>query len=186
MRSYLEEEVHVTAMESTTSELITKLEMLRDAGELKLDDDTIFQFQKILQTADLVKFAKSKPASSIAEQDRKLVEEIVTKTHEALPEPTEEDLLLDEEYLEELAKKNGASVSIGLPLFLPVFSFWELYFPWPILVPNKYGILYLAILPKTCWRANGYPVRTGSRPLNWKHRRCCFAKNRKCPRKPKN
>lgn len=105
VRSYLEEDVHVTAMESTTSELITKLEMLRDAGEIKLEDETIQQFQKILQTADLVKFAKNKPASSVAEQDRKLVEEIVTKTHAGLPEPTEEDLLLDEEYLEELAKK---------------------------------------------------------------------------------
>jgi hypothetical protein len=129
MRSYLEEEVHVTAMESTTSELITKLEMLRDAGELKLDDDTIFQFQKILQTADLVKFAKSKPASSIAEQDRKLVEEIVTKTHEALPEPTEEDLLLDEEYLEELAKKKrrkriywAAAIFAGILILGTVFS----------------------------------------------------------------
>jgi hypothetical protein len=47
VRSYLEEDVHVSAMESTTSELITKLEMLRDAGELKLDDDTLQQFQKI-------------------------------------------------------------------------------------------------------------------------------------------
>ncbi|MCR9227292.1 MAG: BatD family protein [Flavobacteriaceae bacterium] len=105
VRSYLEEDVHVTAMESTTSELITKLEMLRDAGEIKLEDETIQQFQKILQTADLVKFAKNKPASSVAEQDRKLVEEIVTKTHAGLPEPTEEDLLLDQEYLEELTKK---------------------------------------------------------------------------------
>jgi hypothetical protein len=105
VRSYLEEDVHLTAMESTTSELIIKLEMLRDAGEIKLEDETIRQFQKILQTADLVKFAKNKPASSIAEQDRKLVEEIVTQTHTGLPEPTEEDLLLDQEYLEELAKK---------------------------------------------------------------------------------
>ncbi|WP_235855776.1 BatD family protein [Flagellimonas aequoris] len=105
VRMYLEEDVHLTAMESTTSELIAKLEMLKDSGELKLEDNTIDQFQKILQTADLVKFAKSKPATSVAEQDRKLVEEIVVKTHEALPEPTEEDLLLNEEYLAELAKK---------------------------------------------------------------------------------
>ncbi|WP_375325769.1 hypothetical protein [Flagellimonas sp. GZD32] len=105
VRMYLEEDVHVSAMESTTSELITKLEMLRDAGELKIEDETLKQFQKILQTADLVKFAKSKPATSVAEQDRLLVEQIVTQTHEALPEPTEEDLLLNEEYLEELARQ---------------------------------------------------------------------------------
>lgn len=105
VRSYLEEDAHVTAMESTTEQLIEKLELLRDAGELKLDDDTIQQFQQILQTADLVKFAKNKPTSMVAEQDRKLVEQIVVKTHDALPEPTEDELLEQEEYKEELERK---------------------------------------------------------------------------------
>ncbi|MDT0538532.1 BatD family protein [Croceitalea sp. P059] len=105
VRSYLEEDVHVSALESTTDQLIEKLELLKDAGELTLDESTIDQFKKVLRTADLVKFAKSKPPTSVAEQDRKLVEDIVVKTKEALPEPTVEDLLQNEEYLEELAKK---------------------------------------------------------------------------------
>ncbi len=105
VRSYIEEDVNVSALESTTDQLIDKLEMLRDAGDLKLDNDTIQQFKRILQTADLVKFAKKKPETSIAEEDRKAVEHIVEKTHEALPEPTEEELLENEEYLEELARK---------------------------------------------------------------------------------
>lgn len=105
VRSYLEEDVHVSALESTTDELILKLEMLRDAGELKIDHDTLQQFKRILQTADLVKFAKSKPETSIAEQDRKSIEDIVTKTHEALPEPTIEELMEQAEYQEELARK---------------------------------------------------------------------------------
>ncbi len=105
VRSYLEEDAHVTALESTTDQLIDKLEMLRDAGELKLEDATLKQFKQILQTADLVKFAKSKPAISIAEEHRKSIEQIVIKTHDALPEPTEEELLEQEEYQEELARK---------------------------------------------------------------------------------
>lgn len=105
VRSYLEEDVHVTALESTTDELITKLELLRDAGELKIDNDTLQQFKRILQTADLVKFAKSRPEASVAEQDRKSIEQIVIKTHEALPEPTVEELMEQEEYKEELARK---------------------------------------------------------------------------------
>ena len=105
VRSYLEEDVHVSALESTTDQLIDKLEMLKDAGELRLEDDTLKQFKKILQTADLVKFAKSKPASSVAEEHRKSIEQIVVKTHDALPEPTEEELLEQEEYREELARK---------------------------------------------------------------------------------
>lgn len=105
VRSYLEEDVHVTALESTTDQLIDKLEMRRDAGELKLEDGTLKQFKQILQTADLVKFAKSKPATSVAEEHRKSIEQIVIKTHDALPEPTEEELLQQEEYQEELARK---------------------------------------------------------------------------------
>ncbi|MBO0590975.1 hypothetical protein I2486_06090 [Cellulophaga sp. E16_2] len=105
VRSYLEEDVHISALESTTDQLIEKLEMLKDAGNLKLDGDTIHQFKNILQTSDLVKFAKSKPDTSVAEQDRKAIENIVTKTKDAIPPPTEEELLQREEYLEELERK---------------------------------------------------------------------------------
>ncbi len=123
VRSYIEEDVNVSALESTTDQLIDKLEMLRDAGDLKLDNDTIQQFKRILQTADLVKFAKKKPETSIAEEDRKAVEHIVVKTHEALPEPTEEELLENEEYLEELARKKQkkkviTAVIIGVAVVL--------------------------------------------------------------------
>ena len=105
VRSYLEEDAHVSALESTTDQLIDKLEMMTDAGELELDKDTISQFKRILQTADLVKFAKSKPETSVAEKDRKSIEQIVVKTHDALPEPTEEELMQQAEYQEELERK---------------------------------------------------------------------------------
>ncbi len=124
VRSYLEEEVHISALESTTKQLIDKLEMLKDAGELKLEETTIEQFKKVLETADLVKFARSRPQTSIAEQDREAIELIVVKTKEALPEPTEEELLQNEEYLKELARKKrqkriywAAAIFVGV-LFL--------------------------------------------------------------------
>jgi len=122
VRSYLEEDVHVTALESTTDELIFKLEMLRDAGELKIENDTLQQFKRILQTADLVKFAKSKPETSVAEQDRKSIEQIVIKTHDALPEPTLEELMEQEEFQEELTrKKQKKKVIIASVAALAVF-----------------------------------------------------------------
>ncbi len=105
VRSYLEEDVKVSALESTTDQLIDRLELLKDSGKLDLDKDTLYQFKRILQTADLVKFAKSKPETSVAEQDRKSVEQIVIKTKEAIPEPTVEELLEEAEYQEELARK---------------------------------------------------------------------------------
>lgn len=115
VRSYLEEDAHVSALESTTGQLIEKLELLSDSGELELDQDTIQQFKNILQTADLVKFARTKPSTSVAEQDRKLVEQIVVRTHDALPEPTEEELMQQAEYLEELdRRKQKKKLIIGL------------------------------------------------------------------------
>ena len=114
VRSYLEEDVHISALESTTSQLIDKLELLKDAGELKLKDDTIKQFKKILETADLVKFARSKPPTTQAESDRKEVEMIVIKTKEALPEPSEEELMKQQEYQEELARKKRRANIIKL------------------------------------------------------------------------
>lgn len=105
VRAYLEEDVHISALESTTDELIEKLELLKDSGNLKIDEDTIRQFKNVLQTADLVKFAKRVPDSSVIQNDRKTIEQIVVKTKEALPEPTEEELLKNEEYLAQLEKK---------------------------------------------------------------------------------
>lgn len=102
VRAYLEEEVHIAALESTTSQLLERLELMRDAGELKLEEETLSQFKRILETADLVKFAKSKPATSAAEQDRMTVKNIVIKTKEAIPEPTEDELAQDEEYRREM------------------------------------------------------------------------------------
>ncbi len=135
VRSYLEEEVHVSALESTTDQLIERLELLKDAGELKLEDETLQQFKQVLQTADLVKFAKSKPQMTVAEEDRKAVEFVVVKTKEALPEPEGEELLQDEAYLEELARKQrrkriytaaaifAGIVVLGLGASVAVFGF---------------------------------------------------------------
>ncbi len=59
IRRYLEEEAKISALESTSDELLSKLELLKDSGKLKLEHDTIKNLKSVLQTADLVKFAKS-------------------------------------------------------------------------------------------------------------------------------
>ena len=128
VRSYLEDDVQITALESTTDELISKLELLSDAGKLELDKATINQFKQILQTADLVKFARLKPEVSVAEENRKSIEQIVIKTHEALPEPTEEELMQLAEYQEELERKKQkkkiviAALSVAAILLISAIS----------------------------------------------------------------
>ena len=92
VRQYLEEEVHIAALESTTDQLIEKLELLTASGTLSLEEDILIQFKQILQTADLVKFAKSTPKEGVAEKDRSRLKEIVVKTKESIAPPTEEEL----------------------------------------------------------------------------------------------
>jgi hypothetical protein len=138
VRSYLEEDAQISAMESTTGQLIDKLELLSDSGELELEKETIDQFKNILQTADLVKFAKSKPSMSIAEQDRKTVGQIVEKTHKAIPEPTAEELMQLEEYQEELERKSQKKkVILGLA------SLATLLIIGVAIAGFKYGFTYL-------------------------------------------
>ena len=74
VKNYLEEEVSLDALESTTDELINKFELLKDAGKLSLTNDTINNFKGVLETADLVKFAKSNPGVDIALTDKKVLE----------------------------------------------------------------------------------------------------------------
>ena len=105
VRSYLEEEANVNALESTTTELIQKLELLRTAGSLVLQHETISNLKKVLETADLVKFAKAAPGVGLASSDRSAIESVVVQTNEAIPEPTEEERLQNEAYRQELQKQ---------------------------------------------------------------------------------
>ena len=105
VKRYLDREVDEAALESTSDELITRLMMHKDAGNFDFDLETIRKLDAIFKRADLVKFAKMNQESGQAEVDRKTIEEIINETHEAVPEPTEEELLANQEYIEKLQKK---------------------------------------------------------------------------------
>ena len=98
VRNYLEDEAHIDALESTSDELLAKLELLSDTGNLDLTGDTINHLKEVLQTADLVKFARAVPEERLARVDRERIEAVVKETQAALPEPTEEERLQNEAY----------------------------------------------------------------------------------------
>ena len=85
VKEYLEDEVHILAKESTTDELLAKVTTLQQTGKLHLSEETINNLKRVLQNADLVKFAKSKPSDNNAEYDRETIERVVIKTKEAIP-----------------------------------------------------------------------------------------------------
>jgi hypothetical protein len=107
VKRYLDREVDDTVLESTTDELIERLQLHRDAGHFDFDRETIKQLDQILKRADLVKFAKMQQGAGQAEADRNTIEAIINETHEVIPEPTEEELLENEQYLETLRKKEN-------------------------------------------------------------------------------
>ena len=85
VKEYLEDEVHILAKESTTDELLAKVTALQQTGKLHLSEEIINNLKRVLQNADLVKFAKSKPSDNNAEYDRETIESVVIKTKEAIP-----------------------------------------------------------------------------------------------------
>lgn len=107
VRNYLEEEANINALESTTPQLIQKLELLRKSGSLDLQPATITNLKKVLETADLVKFAKAAPGVDLASSDRSAIESVVVQTKEAIPEPTEEERLQNEEYRQKIRKEKS-------------------------------------------------------------------------------
>jgi len=73
--------------------------------QLDLSLETLNNLKKVLQNADLVKFARSAPAIGIATTDRAMVEQVVIETKEALPAPTEEELAATAAFQRELERK---------------------------------------------------------------------------------
>ncbi|WP_324719687.1 DUF4381 family protein [Salinimicrobium sp. HB62] len=105
VRRYLDGEIYDHALESTTNELIAYLEAERDRGRLKLENTTISRLKEILERADLAKFANSRPDVLTAREDRSSVENVIKDTKASIPQPTEEELLRDQEYRERLERK---------------------------------------------------------------------------------
>lgn len=106
VKEYLEDEVHILAKESTTDELLAKVTALQQTGKLHLSEETINNLKRVLQNADLVKFAKSKPSDNNAEYDRETIENVVIKTQEAIPVIQPEDQINEQnQFLIEGAKR---------------------------------------------------------------------------------
>jgi hypothetical protein len=88
IRTYIERELNIPALESTTDEL---METIRDFNKIKtldLPKETVNNLQKLLREADLVKFAKHKPIENDIEGHRIDTENIIKDLQ---PKNIEED-----------------------------------------------------------------------------------------------
>jgi len=124
--NYIEEEINIPAMESTTSELIEGLRKASKQKKLKLSNETVENLEKVLKQADLVKFAKVKPLDYEIEEDKKRISNSIVTIHKSIPEIVEEndELALWNEQQKELArlqklkkqKRNRIITTVGIVL----------------------------------------------------------------------
>lgn len=126
IRKYLDEKVYDRALESTTAELINRLNLLKDGNQIPLSKETILHLETILQRADLVKFAKSAPDMALAEMDKVTIDKAIDHVKVSLPEPTEEEKLRDRKYKEEQERKKKRKkiwITVAISLFLIVATY---------------------------------------------------------------
>ncbi|RMZ51479.1 hypothetical protein EB822_03130 [Flavobacteriaceae bacterium PRS1] len=138
IRKYLDEKVYDHALESTTEELISRLHLLKDGQQIDLSKEDIKTIENILKRADLVKFAKSKPDIALAELDRKTIDLEIDHVKESLPEPTEEEKLLNQKYKEEQERKKKRR-KIIITIIVAVFLFMTTIAGFIV----KYGFEYV-------------------------------------------
>lgn len=119
LRVYLEDETDIDAMERTSKELIEDLLKQQELNQQVIDKETIGDLEKVLHSADLVKFAQYKLDRFVAQKDLKFIQEVMIKIRENLPEPSEEELQKAEEYRILIRKKRKRQQLVyGLTSFL--------------------------------------------------------------------
>ena len=128
LRSFFEKEVYEKALESTTTELISKLNNLREIKSLLITKNSLMRIEDIFKRADLVKFAKFYPEKSVIHNDLKIMKEEIKILSNLLPEPTEEEKLQNLKYQKQAEKKLRNErikiVSIAVAsLFIFIFIF---------------------------------------------------------------
>lgn len=107
VRSFIEREMKIPALESTTDELIETMADFNASSKLNIPEETLKKLQRLLQEADLVKFAKMKPLLNEIELHRRDAETVIDVIHpaqvaKARREEEEERRLMEEKKEKEL------------------------------------------------------------------------------------
>lgn len=125
-RTYIEESIHIPAMESTSSELMEALKKAIADKKMFVNREELDKFKRVLENSDLVKFAKSQPLPFEIETDKKIIDKFLLVIDKALPRTEDQAAIL---FAEEVRKKEMQKqkakrlvMSIGISAFLLVAS----------------------------------------------------------------
>lgn len=118
LRTYLDERFGFNAREMTSHEIITALQQVNDASALR-------ELQEILQTADLVKFARHEV--SMAESDRALLQAVdyvrTTQSQETTPEYEEKVVDIEKRVILRKRRMFSAAITCLIICVLALFSY---------------------------------------------------------------
>lgn len=111
VRTFIEREMSIPALESTTEELIETIVDFNSSSNLNIPSETLNKLKRLLKEADLVKFAKMKPLLNEIElhrQDAETVIDVMHPAHEARmkQEREREKERIEKEKQEDLARMN--------------------------------------------------------------------------------
>ncbi len=81
VRNFIESELHIPALESTTDELMETITDFNQNSHLDIPKETLLKLKRLLRDADLVKFAKSKPLPNEIDLHRNDAEEVIDILH---------------------------------------------------------------------------------------------------------
>lgn len=90
-KEYLENDIKISASESTTTQLIDKIILLNDSKKINISVDIIESFKSVLNNADLVKFAKYNPENKVAVDDNKVLKSFIVNTKKSIPNNIEQE-----------------------------------------------------------------------------------------------
>ncbi len=113
-RAFIEDTFGISARELTTFETITILKNTLQDKKIKIDPKVIKEFKLVLDTADLVKFAKSQPSENDITADTTNTQRIINEINNAYPisAATQTERIR----LREERKRKRRRMRIGIPL----------------------------------------------------------------------
>lgn len=117
IKRYIDEKADERALESTTDEFIELLRAYKKKKQLYLKPQVIDSIDAVLKRADLSKFAGIHTDKLTAKEDRKTIEQNIHAFDQVIPEPTEEEKLLNEDYRkaqEQKEKNKQLWIRIGM------------------------------------------------------------------------
>ena len=117
LRNYIEREMKIPALESTSDELLETISDFNMSSSLNIPKETILKLQTLLKESDLVKFAKYKPLSNEIELHRNDTNTIIVSINENIPKVSIEKPKCV------LTKEDATDTIILYKWFVPVISF---------------------------------------------------------------